>query len=216
LLALDVERASPGQRGRQRLRTAHAAQTSGQDPFAREIVVVVLFARFHKRLEGALHDALAADVDPATGRHLAVHEQALAVEFAEVFPVGPLGHQVAVGQQHARRIGVGFEHTHRFARLDQQRLVVAQVFERGQDLVERGPVARGAANAAVNHQVLRVFGDLGIEVVLQHAVGGFGDPVFAVQGVAPWGADHPAGVPAGVGVQAHGVSLNLYIQIVPK
>jgi hypothetical protein len=43
--------------------------------------VVVLASGFDKRLECALHDALAADVDPAASGHLAVHEQTLAVQF---------------------------------------------------------------------------------------------------------------------------------------
>jgi hypothetical protein len=53
--------------------------------------------------------------------------------------------------------------------------------ERCQDLVEALPVARGAADAAVDHQVLRAFGHVGVEVVLDHAVGGLGQPVLAVQ-----------------------------------
>ena len=179
LLAFDVERHRAGQRGGQRLRAAHAAQAGGQDPLARQVVVVVLAAGFDEGLEGALHDALAADVDPAAGRHLAVHEQALAVELVEVLPVGPLRHQVRVGEQHARRVRVRLEHADRLARLDQQRLVVVQLLQRREDLVEAGPVARRAADAAVDHQVLRVLGHFGVEVVLQHAVGGFGEPALA-------------------------------------
>jgi hypothetical protein len=120
LLALDVERAGAGQRGGQRLGAAHAAQAGGEDPLAREVAVVVLAAGLDEGLVGALHDALAADVDPAAGGHLAVHEQALAVEFVEVLPGGPLGHEVGVGQQHARRVGVRLEHAHGLAGLDEQ------------------------------------------------------------------------------------------------
>jgi hypothetical protein len=38
---------------------------------------------------------------------------------------------------------------------------------------------RGATAAAVDDEVLRALGDLGIEVVVQHAKGGFLDPALA-------------------------------------
>jgi hypothetical protein len=112
----------------------------------------VLAAGLGKGLVGALHDALGADVDPAAGRHLAVHHQALAVEFVEVLPGGPVRHQVGVGDQHARRVGMGAEHAHRLAALHQQGLVLAQAAQAGQDLLEAVPVARGLADAAIDHQ----------------------------------------------------------------
>ncbi len=204
LLALDVERAGTGQRGGQRLRAAHATQAGGEDPAAGQVVAVVLAAGLDEGLERALHDALAADVDPRARRHLPVHEQALAVQFVEVFPVGPFGHQVAVGEQHARHVDVRLEHAHRLARLHEQGLVLFEVFQRSQDLVEAGPVARGAADAAINHQVPRVLRHLGVQVVLDHPVGGFGHPVLAMQGVAARGADHAGGVQTGVDGGGHG------------
>jgi hypothetical protein len=79
------------------------------------------------------------------------------------------------------------EHAHGLARLNEQGLVFVQVFQRSQDLVKASPVARGAANAAVHHQALRVLGHFGVEVVLHHAVSGFGDPVFTGQ-LLPRGA----------------------------
>jgi hypothetical protein len=164
--------------GGQRLRAAHAAQARGEDPAARHAAAEVLAAGLDEGLVGALHDALAADVDPRAGRHLAVHHQALAIELVEVLPGGPLGHQVGVGQQHARRIGVGAEHAHRLARLDQQRLVGLQLAQR-EDRVEAVPVARRLADAAVHDQRVRVLGHLGVEVVLQHAVGRLDQPVGA-------------------------------------
>ena len=91
-----------------------------------EIAAVVLAAGLDEGLVGALHDALGADVDPRAGGHLAVHHQALAVELVEVLPRRPLRHEVRVGDQHARRIGVRAEHADRLARLDQQRLVVVR------------------------------------------------------------------------------------------
>src|SRR3546814_1444790 len=86
LLALDVEAAGTGETRGQRLRAAHAAEPGGQDPLALEIATVVLATHLHEGLVGALDDALAADVDPAAGGHLAVHPQALAIAYVEVLP----------------------------------------------------------------------------------------------------------------------------------
>ena len=91
-----------------------------------EIAAVVLPAGLDEGLVGALDDALAADVDPGARGHLAVHHQAQAIELVEVLPGRPVRHQVGVGDQHARRVGVGPEHADRLARLDEQRLVVAE------------------------------------------------------------------------------------------
>ena len=142
---------------------------------------VVLAARLDEGLVRALHDALAADVDPRAGGHLPVHHQALAIELVEVLPGGPLGHQVRIGEQHPRRIDMRAEHAHRLARLDQQRLVLVQLTQRAQDLLEAIPVARRLADAAVDHQRIGVLGHFGVEVVLQHAVGRLDQPVLATQ-----------------------------------
>ena len=122
-LALNRQHRGTRHGRRQRLRATHAAEAGGEDPFARQTAAKVLTANFDKRFVGALHDALAADVDPRPRRHLAVHHQALAIEFVEVRPRPPMRHQVGVGDQHARRIGMGFEHAHRFAGLHQQRFI---------------------------------------------------------------------------------------------
>ncbi len=98
----------------------------GQDPLVGELAAAMLAAGLGERLVRALHDALAADVDPRAGRHLAEHHEALAVELVEVLPRRPLRHEVGVGDQHARRVGMRLEHADRLARLDQQRLVVAR------------------------------------------------------------------------------------------
>ena len=90
-----------------------------------QIAAEVLTAHFDERLVRALHDALAADVDPRARRHLAEHHQAAAIEFVEVLPRRPVRHEIRIREQHARRIGVRAEHADRLARLDQQRLVAA-------------------------------------------------------------------------------------------
>src|SRR5690349_7348954 len=70
----------------QRLRATHAAEASGENPFALEIAAEMFAAHFDECFVRALDDALAADVDPRAGRHLAVHHQTLAIEFVEMFP----------------------------------------------------------------------------------------------------------------------------------
>ena len=114
-IAFDRQHRRAGHGGGQRLRAAHAAEAAGQDPLAFPVAAVVLAPGFGKGFVSALHDALAADVDPRARRHLAVHHQALAVEFVEVLPVRPVRHEVGVGDQHARRVGMRLEHAYRLA-----------------------------------------------------------------------------------------------------
>ena len=144
----------------------------------------MLLPRRGERLECALDDSLRADVDPRAGGHLAVHDEAKLLQFVELLPVRPVAHQVRVADQHARRVLVGSEDADRFARLHQQRLVVLQRLQRIDDGVVALPVARGAARAAVHHEVLRALGDVRVEIVHQHAHGGFLPPSFAGELVA--------------------------------
>ena len=83
-----------------------------------------------ERFVRALHDALAADVDPAAGRHLAVHRQAAVLEIAEVLPRRPRRHEQRVGDEHARRAGMRPEDADRLARLHEQRFVVLERAQR--------------------------------------------------------------------------------------
>ena len=55
--------------------------------------------------------------------------------------------------------------------------------------VEAGPVPRSPAAATVDDQVVRVEGHLGVQVVLQHAVGSLDQPVLAGQFHALRGTD---------------------------
>ena len=58
-----------------------------------------------------------------------------------------------------------FKYADRFAGLHQQGLVAFQVFQRLHDSVIAFPVARSATDTAIDHQLMRVFGDIGIEVI---------------------------------------------------
>jgi hypothetical protein len=148
----------------------------------------VLATGFHEGFVGALHDPLAADVDPAPGGHLAIHRQPFRVQFVEVFPGGPVRHEVRVGDQHARRVFVGFEHANRLAGLHQQGFVV---FEFGQGFyngVIAFPVARGAANAAVDHQLVGFSATSGSRLFINMRSGASVSQLLAVS-VVPRGAD---------------------------
>ena len=191
--ALDGEHRGPRHGGGERLRAAHAAEARGEDPPAGEVAAVVLAAHFDERLVGALHDSLAADVDPRARRHLAEHHEALAIELVEVLPVRPARHEVRVGEQHARGIRVGAEHSDGLAGLDEERLVLLQRAQRADDLLVALPVARRLADAAVNHQLLGPLGDFRIEVVHQHAQRRFGQPAAAAECRAPRGAQRHSG-----------------------
>jgi len=149
----------------------------------------VLATGFHEGFVGALHDPLAADVDPAPGGHLAIHRQPFRIQFVEVFPRGPVRHEVRVSDQHARRVFVRFKHANRLAGLHQQGFVVFEFGQRFYNRVIAFPVARGAAYAAVDHQLVGVLRHLRVEVVHQHAQRGFGEPAFGGKRGAARGAD---------------------------
>ncbi len=202
LLDLDGDAMRAGHDGRERLRAAHPAEAGGEDPLALEVAAEMLAAHLREGLVGALDDALRADVDPAARGHLAVHHEAGAIELVERLPIRPFGDDVGIGDEHARRILVGAEDADRLARLDEQGLVVLEPLERLDDLVEAGPIARGAADPAIDDQALRILGDLVVEIVHQHPDGGFGGPAFGDDLAAAAGADAAAVVASLVGQES--------------
>ncbi len=150
----------------------------GQDPSAGEIAAVVPAPDFDEGLVGALHDPLAADIDPGAGGHLAVHHEAEAIELVELFPSRPVRHEVRIGDQNARRIGMRAEDADRLAGLDEQRLVGLKLSERRDNAVEALPVARGAADAAVDDELARPLRHLRVEVIHEHSKRRLGQPGF--------------------------------------
>ncbi len=88
-----------------------------------ERAVVVLAGGLGEGLIRALDDALRADVDPRACGHLAVHGEAERFQAAELVPVGPVGHEIRVGDQHTRRAGMRAEDADGLAGLHEQRLV---------------------------------------------------------------------------------------------
>ena len=198
LVALHRDHREAGHGGRQRLGAAHATQTASEDPAPLGFAVEVLVGHREEGFVGALHDPLSTYVDPRAGGHLAVHHQALFIELVEVLPVGPVWHQIGVGDQHPRRVLVGLEHPDRLAGLHQQSLLLLEPGQHLDDLVEAGPVAGGAADAAIHHQRLGMLGHLGIQVVHQHPQRRFGEPALGGQLGAARGADHAIGIVAGI------------------
>jgi hypothetical protein len=196
---LDRQAHAAGHHHRQRLRAAHAAEPGGQDQLAAEVGAPVGAAGGGEGLVGALQDALGADVDPRPGGHLAVHHQALAIELAEVLPGGPAADQVGVGDQHPRRLVVGLPHADRRPDCTKQRLVALEPPQLAHDRVVVGPRPRRLAEPAVDDQLARALGDVGIEVVHQHAQRGLLRPALARQLGASRGADDG-------GVGGHGSS----------
>ena len=88
-----------------------------------------------------------------------------------MLPGRPLADEVRVGDEDPRRPLVGPQHADRLARLDEQRLVVAERAELADDRVEGIPAPGGAPGPAVDHEMVRVLGDLRVEVVHEHPEG---------------------------------------------
>ena len=90
-------------------------------------------------------------------------------------------------------------------RLDEERLVVAEAAQLADDRVERLPAPRGAAGAAVDDEVVRVLGDLRVEVVHEHPQHGLLLPAAGRERGAARGADGArAGGGGAGGLGAHG------------
>ena len=191
LVDLDGEADPVVHRHRQRLGAAHPAETGGQRHRPAQRPAEVLAGRLGERLVRALQDALRADVDPRPGGHLAVHRQALPLELAEDLPCRPLADEVRVGDQHARRPGMGAHDADRLARLDEQGLVVGEDAQLADDRVEGLPRACRATGPAVHDEMVRILRDLGIEVVHQHPQRRLLRPAAAGQLRAARGAHRP-------------------------
>ena len=73
---------------------------------------------------------------------------------------------------------MGAEHTDRFAGLNQQRLVVVERLQSRDNCVEIGPGACRAADAAVDNQLMRIFSNVRVQIVHQHAHRCFGQPAL--------------------------------------
>ncbi len=152
-----------------RLGAAHSPEAGGEGDRSGQGPAEALGRDGGEGLVCALQNALRADVDPGSGRHLAVHGQPERFEAPELVPVRPIRNQVGVRDQHPGRPLVGLHDADRLARLHQQRLVAAQRLKAAVDGGQAGVVARGLAGSAVHDELLGMLGHLRVEVVLQHA-----------------------------------------------
>ncbi len=177
----------------QGLRSAHAAEARGHDNAARQGSVEMPPRDRREGLVRALQDPLCSDVDPRPGSHLAVHRQSGVFQPPELVPRRPPRHDQRVRDEHARRPLVRAKDAHRFAGLHEEGLVLLQACERFEDAVERRPRASGAARSSIDDEVFRALGDVGVEVVLDHAEGGFLRPAETVQRAAARGTNDACG-----------------------
>ena len=148
-------------------------------------------------LVGALNDALRADIDPRARGHLPVHHEPLAIELVEAIPGRPVRHEIRVGDEHAGRVRMGAEHADRLARLDEQSLIALETAQGRDDAVERRPVARRSPDAAIDDELARTFGDVGIEIVHEHPERRFGQPALGAKLGSAGAADDAHIVDAG-------------------
>ena len=84
-----------------------------------------------------------------------------------------------VGDDDSGRPRMRAEDCDRLSRLHDQRFVVLEPLEGGDDGVEGSPAARGASRSAVDDEIFGTFGDFWVEVVHQHAKRGFLRPSLA-------------------------------------
>ena len=189
------------------LGAAHPTAASRQRQRSGEGSVELLARNSSERLVGSLKDSLCADVNPRAGRHLAVHRQPFGFEPAEFGPVSPITDEVRVRDEYARSPFVRREDSDGFSRLDEQSLVRLERVERVNDGVERFPVPRCASRAAVHDEIVGTLGHIGVKVVHQHALGGFGRPVLGRNGASAC-RSHSSGFVTGdrssYGDDAHG------------
>ena len=168
---------------------AHTAHAAGHEDLSFERTAKIGARSSGECFVGSLNDSLCADVDPASGRHLAVHRELKCLEPVELIAGCPMGHEVGVCNEHSWRVAERSEDTHGFSRLHQQRLIVFQPAERFDNRVELFPAPGRPAGAAVDDQLAGILRHLFIEVVHQHAKSGFLVPSFARDRCAPWCAD---------------------------
>src|SRR6185503_4121352 len=99
----------------ERLRATHAAETGGDDNPSTQGAAEMAMRSGGESLVSALQNALCTDVNPAAGRHLAVHRQAAMFEITKCFPGGPRRYEHRVGDDHPRRTGMRAKHADRLS-----------------------------------------------------------------------------------------------------
>jgi len=75
------------------------------------------------------------------------------------------------------------------AGLHEERFVIFERAQGSDDGVETFPIARGFSGAAIDDEIVGALGNIGIEIVHEHAQGGFLLPAFAGKLRAAWSAN---------------------------
>ena len=195
----DREHRGAGHGRGQRLRAAHAAEAAGQDPAALEIAAVMLAAQLRRRSRrcparcpGCRYRSRSRR---SSGRTSSGPWRSSSRKCSQVAQCGTRL-ELAIS---TRGASVWVRNTP--TGLPDWISSVSSSFRRLQrldDAVEALPVARGAADAAIDHQLVRVLRHVGIQVVHQHAQRRLGQPGLGAEGLAVGRADN-AGVEAGSG-----------------
>ena len=98
-----------------------------------------------------------------------------------MLPVCPGRHKIRICNENPGCIDVRAKDACRAAGLNQQRLIVFELAQTTNDRIVRFPVTRRLANATVHNEVLRALGNVGIEIIHEHAQWRFGQPALGVQ-----------------------------------
>ncbi|OPZ60378.1 MAG: hypothetical protein BWY88_00509 [Synergistetes bacterium ADurb.Bin520] len=174
---------------------AHAPQPRGDEEPSPEVTVVsqgeLQPSRVEDGVEGAVDDALGADVHPSPCGHLAV------VGHPDLHGPVPVGgvvvhpHEEAVGDDDPGGVLTRPEEPQGVAGLHHQGLLVGEDFQIAHDQAVLHPVLAHLPRFAVGHQLVGVEGHGEIEVVVDHHLKG---PAFealspiGVDGLAPEGS----------------------------
>ncbi len=86
------------------------------------------------------------------------------------------------------------KHGDGFPALNDERFVIGQTAQLGDDRVERFPVPRRFSGSTVHHEIFGALGHVGIEIVHQHPEGGFLLPPATADLAAAWSAHDTAGL----------------------
>ena len=187
---LDAQRHAVVHRHRQRLRAAHAAEPGGQRDRPGQRAAVAAPGDLGEALVRALDDALACRCRSTSPRSSARTSSARAPRGGGTRPRSPSRARGwswrsarAAPTRCVRKTPTGLPDWTSSVSSSSQRL------QRADDRVEGLPRARGAAGPAVDDEVLRALGHVGVEVVHQHPQGRLLRPAAAGQLGAARGAD---------------------------
>ena len=154
------------------LGAAHAAETGRDEQTSRQVAVIgdaqLQPSGVEQGVEGAVDDALRADVHPSAGSHLAVVGHAQGGGPVEVLLIVEGAHHQTVGDDDPGCQLVGMEQTQRMAGHDNQRLLIGQLLQILLDEPVLHPVLADLAGLAVGHQLIGIQRHVEVQVVVDH------------------------------------------------